>query len=83
MIYGKAEDIADKYIVGYKEEKERKKAEKARGRPPTWDETVSRCFGVFESVYVLLERDCVCGSLVVYICIWVCCPYFFPYPNTT
>ncbi len=42
MIYGKAEDIADKYISGYKEEKERKKAEKARGRPPTWDETVSK-----------------------------------------
>lgn len=43
MIYGKAEDIADKYIVGYKEEKDRKKAAKLRGnRPPSWDETVER-----------------------------------------
>ncbi|KAM3569494.1 hypothetical protein VYU27_008405, partial [Nannochloropsis oceanica] len=32
-----------KYIVGYKEEKDRKKAAKLRGnRPPSWDETVER-----------------------------------------
>ena len=41
MIYGKAEDIADKYISGYKEGKEKKKADAKRGRPPSWDETVS------------------------------------------
>jgi len=33
----------DKYIVGYKDEKDRKKAAKLRGnRPPSWDETVER-----------------------------------------
>jgi len=34
---------SDKYIVGYKDEKDRKKAAKLRGnRPPSWDETVER-----------------------------------------
>jgi hypothetical protein len=73
MIYGKAEDIADKYIVGYKEEKERKKAEKARGRPPTWDETVRNQRGRMEVVggfFSLFwggglgERVCVCRCVV-------------------
>jgi hypothetical protein len=41
MIYGTAEEIAEKFISGYKEEKERKKADAARGRPPTVNETVS------------------------------------------
>lgn len=41
MIYGRAEDICDKHISGYKEGKEKKKADANRGRPPTWDETVS------------------------------------------
>lgn len=42
MIYGTAEEIAEKFISGYKEEKERKKADAARGRPPTVNETVQR-----------------------------------------
>lgn len=44
MIYGRAEDICDKHISGYKEGKEKKKADANRGRPPTWDETVSLSF---------------------------------------